>query len=101
VTLGEAGNSLVGAGTLTLSSFDDGQVVNVDLCWRRAGTAPLVAFGGDDAPDHPVGFAWRPYPVAAATVLAAGTYDVGACVRNPGTTGLFGNGNATTWVRVH
>ena len=101
VTVGD-GHVLVGAGTLTLSAFTFGsQVVNVDLCWRRAGTTLVNPFGGPDPADHVATFAWRAYPVSAATEVTAGAYDVGACLRNPGSDELVGNGNSTTWVRVH
>jgi hypothetical protein len=101
VTVGD-GRFLVGAGTLTLASFGfDPQIVNVDLCWRRAATAQVNPFGGADPTEHVATIDWHSYPVSAATEVAAGTYDVGACLRNPGGDELVANGNATSWVRVH
>jgi hypothetical protein len=95
-----ANQRLTGAATLPIGLASGAeQTVDIGLCFQ-IGAAPITNFAAGNYSTQRVATGRRSYGASATTTLAAGTYLVGACVRNTGAGAINDNDFVNGWITV-
>lgn len=87
-------------GVLSLSSGTAAQQVDVGLCYQPSSGGTINNFVGGDYTTTMVGDRRDTISAAASVAPAAGTYNIGFCVRNRGPAALSNNDYVNGWVMV-
>jgi len=97
-----SGQRLTGSavGVVALGNGTAAQSVDVGLCYRPSAGGTVNNFAGDYYTSTKIGDQKDTIAAAASVAPAAGTYNVGFCVRNYGPAALTNNGFVNGWVMV-
>jgi membrane protease YdiL (CAAX protease family) len=91
-----SGTASAGLGLLSGSP----QFADTGMCWRADGGGTVTNFVGSGFTTQRFTADRAAYAASASAVLAAGSYDVGMCVRNNGPSTINNNAYVNGWVQV-